>query len=377
MPFKDMIDFIKNMTLNDIFTIIGKLAVLIVFIEALCRVIPQLGKLRVKFWNFLARKLKHRKLEKKAIASDIENTVNEIVLELQSELPVGWVNRASIEWVDRDIKEDDLTDGEMIIRIRPLENQDINLINGIYFFFSKIIFPGAKEIIPVNVRKATALQISRRTIDYQKPFLSERFEKNILEPSIKEDSSVVEYIDKFDEIDKKGFFTGSFLREIHEIATRSKFKELRNRIEEEIKSVLFHIEEFTKNIPNRGNPEWRWSRKGPATSYAFLLVAQPFHGGVNSYVGRIKKYLEQGVERVYVMGANQERFFVKKVFSAVSKLPEAHLVELFTLNKDYRGDSKGIGALFVSGKYEKEAEGEIESFFEKKGGSDTANPQNN
>ncbi len=359
-----MIEFIKNINLNDAFTLIGKITIFIIFIEALFRFVPKLCKLRSKFWNFIARKWRYKRLEKKAIASDIETTVNEVVLELQSELPSGWLNRASIEWVDKDIRDSDLIAGEMILRIRPLEDQDTNLINGVYFFFSKALFPGTKEIIPTSVRKATALQISRRTINNKKPFLRNKFEKNILEPSIKENSSILEYIESFDDLDRKGFFTGGFLREIHEIAIRSRFKELRNKMEEEVKSVLAHIVDFVSNIPEHNNPDWRWSRKGPATSYAFLLVAQPRHSGVRPYINKVKKHFQEGVERIYIMGAKQEKNFVKKVISAVAELPKSRLAELFKLNKDYRGELAGIGALFVKDGYDEDNESEIESLFE-------------
>lgn len=356
---------IDSRLLKNILTIIGGITVIMTFFEILFRVMPQFGNLKKKFWGYLARKLKHRKLEKLAIASDVENAVNEVVLDLQSELPAGWIEKASIDWVDKDIKVEDLKDEETILRIRPLENQDENLINGIYFFFAKNLFPTAKDVVPLNVRKASALYISRRAIRDKKPFLTQKFENGILEASIKDDTSIVGYIDNFEEIDTKGFFTGAFLREIHEIACRSKFKELRNKIEDEIKSVLRHIGEFAKNINKRGNPDWKWSRKGPATSYAFLLVAQPFHGGTNPYINRVREHLEQGVERIYIMGANQESRFVKKVISDVSKVPECRLIEIFDLNRDYRGDRKGICALFEKGTFEQEAENKIGTFFDK------------
>ncbi|TSC94500.1 MAG: hypothetical protein CEN87_469 [Parcubacteria group bacterium Licking1014_1] len=162
----------------------------------------------------------------------------------------------------------------------------------------------------------------------------------------------------------KVFFTGSFLREIHEIASRSKFKQLRNQINDEIKNVLEHIDDFVKNIHK--NSSNGWSRKGPATSYAFLLVAQPFSWSVNPYVNRVKEHLTQGVERIYIMGTNQERKFVKNTISAIAKLPSCNLVEIFELNRDYRGDRNGIGALFVKKDIAKEdADKKNESFFDK------------
>jgi len=349
----------KYFTIINILASIGVFTIVLSFFEKLFKVIPQLDKFRSDFWRLASRKWKHKILEKKAIASEIESVVNETITGLQNELPNGWVPRATIKWVDYDIKEEDLIEGETILRIRPAENQDVNLINGIYYFFTKSLFPGTKEIIPQNIRKAVTLQILRRTIFDKKPFLSDKFEKGILESAVKSDSSIVGFIEKCENIDGKGFFTGSFLREIHEIASRSQFKNLRNRIEEEINGVLDHVKGFVDNI----HKESIWFRKGPATSYGFLLVAQPLHGGVEPYIKRIKKCLEKGIERIYVMGTSQEIKFVEKVISAIAKLPECRLVEIFKLHRDYRGDRDGIGALFVKGGYDNKTEKEIDKFF--------------
>lgn len=355
-------EFFKILTITNILAFIGAISIILLFFEALFNVIPKFGKLRADFWGFLSRRWKYKNLEKKAIASEIENVVNETVADLQSELPRGWISRASIKWVDNDIKDEELSDREIILRIRPMDNQDLNLINGIYLFFTKALFPETKEIIPQVVRKAAALQIARRNISEKKPFLTDKFEKGILESAIKNDPTIVEFIERYEDVDSRGFFTGSFLREIHEIATRVQFKELRNKMDEEIKSVLEHTREFVANI-HKEFAESGWYRKGPATSYKFLLVARPSHGGVNSYTKRVRESLESGIERIYVMGTSQEKRFFERVISAIAKLPECRLVEIFNLHRDYRGDRNGIGALFVSGNYDDKTEKEIEKFF--------------
>lgn len=119
---------------------------------------------------------------------------------------------------------------------------------------------------------------------------------------------------------------------------------MRNQIDDEIKSVLEYVDDFVKNIHKDSNNGW--SRKGPATSCAFLLVAKPSSWSVNPYVYRVAEHLNQGVERIYIMGTNIERRFVKNTISAISKLPSCHLVEIFELHRDYRGDRNGIGALY-------------------------------
>ena len=76
-----------------------------------------------------------------------------------------------------------------------------------------------------------------------------------------------------------------------------KFKELRNEFEGELTAVLNHMKDFADNI-SKDYPEHGWFRKGPATSYAFLLVAKPSHyNSVDPYVKRVTELFQQGVGR--------------------------------------------------------------------------------
>jgi hypothetical protein len=335
---------------KNILIVIGGITVFFTFIKGLSDVIPQLRKFKSWFWSQTAERLKNRTLVKNAIASDIETHVNEVVADLQKELPLGWIRKASIEWVTES-KENDLEEGEIILRVKPFEDQDQNFLAGVYTFFSKALFPHTKEVIPTNVRKAAILRISHRTISNKKPYLRESFENSFLETAIKEDPTIATYLGRYENLDKKGFFTGSFLREIHEIATKTRFTDLRNRMNQEVDEILTHIEGFISQLgvrPTRKIPQGGWYRIGPATSYAFMLVARPEHGGVEPYVNRAKERLTQNIERLYIMGAKEEKPFAKYVISEIAKLPNYKLVEVFELNKDYRGNTGGIGALFVT-----------------------------
>ena len=81
----------------------------------------------------------HKKLKKSAIANEIEKTVNEIVFPLQKEFPVGWIKRASIVWV-RNETINDLKEGDSIIRLKPKESQDSNIVRGIYYYRGVYLF---------------------------------------------------------------------------------------------------------------------------------------------------------------------------------------------------------------------------------------------
>ncbi len=334
--------------------IVGAAAIVLGFLKVLFEIVPQLGRLKNDTWKYVAGTWKHRRLVKSAIASDIETHINEVVADLQNELPAGWIKKASVEWI-KELKSSDLEEGEMILRVCPLENQDQNFLTGVYAFFTRALFPKTKEVIPANARKAAVLRIAHRTITEKKPFLKQSFEDSFLETAVRDDASVATYLGRYDKLDQKGFFTGSFLREIHEIATKARFQDLRNRMNQEIDEILTHLEGFITNLERpSGNgrtratiPPGGWYRVGPATSYAFLLVARPDHLGVTPYLNRARDRSSQNIERLYVMGAKEQEPFARYVISEIAKLPNYQLIEIFNVNRDYRGTQGGVGALFI------------------------------
>lgn len=338
--------------IEQILAIIGALTLIFGFLKLLIEVIPQLDRARADFWRKVAETWKTQRNIRSAIASDIEAHVNETVADLQRELPAGWIKKASIKWVNK-VRPTEMRDGEVILHVDVQENPDENFLVGMYALFSQALFPRTREVIPAGPRKAAVLAISRRTVSEKKPYLREVFEDNFLESAIGEDPEVADYLGRFEGIDEKGFFTSAFLREIHEIATRARFHELRSRMREEVEAVLKHIEGFMRRINVRkiqeeGAPPAGWYRVGPATSYAFLLVARPEHGGVGPYVQRARERQGDKIERLYILGANNERSFVERVIAAISRIPGYKLEEVFETHHDYRGEGTSIGALFLT-----------------------------
>jgi hypothetical protein len=331
--------------IKSVLAFVGGLVIFLTLLDLLFNLTPKLSALKSNIWTFFAERTKHKKLEKIAIKSNIETIVNETVNKLSSELPKGWINRASIQWV-RDKSASSIENNEIILRIKPFESQDYNLLNGIYFFFTQSLFPTTKEVVPINIRKSAALQISNRTISNNKPYLISKFQEEFLEKEIQEDSSILNYINRFNKIDTQGFFTGIFIREISNVAEISRYTELRITIEKEISEILDHILEFqTKSSRCEDD---NWYRIGPTTSFAFMLVARPSHKSMKPYLRRAKERINQNIDRLYVLGCNQEIGFVQEVINSISKIPEYTLEETFTLHKDYRGESNGIGALLIN-----------------------------
>lgn len=120
---------------------------------------------------------------------------------------------------------------------------------------------------------------------------------------------------------------------------------------DELNEVLKHLEEFLEKYTSHHKEggkieEHLWTRTGVVSKYALLLVARPLHPGFAGYVKRAQERYDEGVERLYVLGAFRENRFAEQVISAIAKQTKYKLLERFELYRDYRGDSGGVAAVF-------------------------------
>jgi len=334
--------------------IITLILLLLAGIKFLSDTIPQLEIVKSKIITPFAKKWKFKKLVKEATKSDIKGHVNIEVGRLQNELPKGWIQKMNIEWVEQENKNDFINDNEVVIRMRPLEDQNQNFVTAVYYFFKKAFFPKTKRVIPETHREASVLYICRRLIETQKNHLKTKFEDSILEPAVQKRNGILDCLDRYGKIDQRGFFTGTFLREIHEIATQVKFQPQRKRMGNEIAEILKHIEGFIKKYDSDEKiPPGDWYRFGPVTSYSFLLIANPMKtsGGIKPYINKAEEKLSQGADRLYVFGSNKEKWFARSVIGHIQRYVSGYqLLEKFELYRDYRGEKGGIGALFIAKK---------------------------
>ena len=134
--------------------------ILIGLIIWIVKTIPQLEVFWSKIITPIAKKLKHKKLIKAAIKSNIKGNVNNAIKYLNSELPKNWCKEMEIEWTVEENKDDFLKDKEAIIRMMPLENQDMNFVFAVYYYFKKSIFPMIKSAIPENHLESSAIYLS-------------------------------------------------------------------------------------------------------------------------------------------------------------------------------------------------------------------------
>lgn len=331
------------------FTLFALLTIAIV-LNWLARLIPQIDVVKSKILLPIAKKYKHRRLVKSAVKSDIRGHVNREIGRLQGYLPGGWAGEVDVDWVETESSSDLTEDNRIIVRVRPVDDQDQNFVNTAYYYLKSSFFPKTQAVVPKPHYEASVLHVCRQIAENRSPKTKEVFEDMILEPTIQRHNRIPNHLDDYSLIDQRGLFTGTFLRELHLMANDARFTGARNNVTAETTSILRHIKDFIEAYDSEEDmPADAWSNRGAVANYAILLVANPAKtdNGIDAYINRARLDFNSGVRRLYVFGASSERKFAEAVITAIQNtIDNVKLVEQFKTAKDYRGNKGGIGAVF-------------------------------
>jgi hypothetical protein len=322
----------------------------------LANFIPQLDVLKAKVLLPLARKYRQRKLAKSAIKSDIRGHVNREIAKMRAFLPEGWACDIDVNWVESEEPTTFMDDNRIVVRIRPVEDQDKNFVNATYHFLRTSFFPKTQAVVPKPHYEASVLYVCRKVAEGRNGEAKTFFEDHVMEPMIQRHRSIPTHLDDYALLDAKGFFTGTFLRELHLMAIGARFTGARNDMTQETSGMVKHIKEFIEayEASRSGGddiPTTAWYKEGTVANYALLLVANPVktEHGVDAYINRARERFQSGTKRLYVFGANSEKRFADAVIAGIEGTVEnIRLVERFQTSFDYRGSVSGVGAVFES-----------------------------
>lgn len=315
----------------------GKGARLLIFL------VPRLLSVRSRLWCLVADTFTIQTFRRKAIATGLEEILNQTAFKLQRHLPKGWIKRARIRWV-RNSQAALLREGQLVLRVRPGKSADCNFIQSLHTYFYAALFPGCKDILPDVVISATSLAITRASLEGTHRYLLEEFDNVFLNTFGEAHQDVLDQFGDYVRLNEYGFLMGPFLREVNHAVNEARFTANRAHIPEMIRRILDHMLAFQAHTPL---PEDAWFYNGPCTSYGFSLVSKPPNSrpAIEAYVRRAQSMVEKGIKRLYVIGRYDERDFVFKVIEALPRIRELKVLEIFTLFRDYRGDENGVGAL--------------------------------
>lgn len=326
--------------------------ILVIIINFLTKLIPQLDLIKSRILMPLSKKFKQKKLIKAAIKSDIKSHINIQIKKFQKYLPKEWIKEIDIDWVTSENEKQFIEDDKVVLRLRPVECQNQNFINTTYHFLKQITFPKTNHIVPEAHLESSIMFLCKKIISEKGDDILTTFEDEMLEPAIQKHKRMPQYLEDYDMIDKKGFFMGTFLRELHIVAMEVRFKPQRSNIGEEANGIIKHIKEFISKYESGNNeiPSSLWYNLKNISKYGLLLVASPFKAqlSIDAYIKRANEKFLNGANRIYVFGTTTESNFFEAVVCGIEKLcSNCELKEKFIMPYDYRGNPGGLGAIFI------------------------------
>lgn len=134
--------------------------------------------------------------------------------------------------------------------------------------------------------------------------------------------------------------------------------DLRDHITDESTDIIEHCETFLKHIRLSKKQREKlnisdfddnkiWTYSGRAFKYAFVAIAKPQHEGIWKYRVAVKRHIQNGVNRIYIVGAGNEVDFTNLVIDSIQRhIKGIKINQKFKQYRDYRGDYGGIGAIF-------------------------------
>jgi hypothetical protein len=306
--------------------------------------IPSLLGIRARFWGYVVSFIQLPSLRRKAISSRVEEVTNQTVFYMERYLPKRWIRRARVNWV-RSTTASFLANEEIVLRIRPDIKTDVNLLYTLWFYFKSTLFPYTQDLIPDSTRAAIALAIVRASINEYHPYLIKQFDNHFID-AVAQNDAVRDELSDYVRLNDIGLLMGPFIREADHAASLSRFTHERSQVGKRIKAITNHMLGFQPILRNN-KPEGEWIYRDNEVSYAFLLVSRPpeLRPEIDAYVRRAQVHVANGINRIYVVGRDEERRFVDEVIRSILDIRELKGLEVFALYRDYRAQPGGWGAL--------------------------------
>ncbi len=312
---------------------------------------------KVQIWISLIERyvgLVSARRKRKNISNEIEGRINLFAKKTNNEtgdsiFPYG----IKMQWVEDSSKDFDTEaftkKNQVIIKMKPHENQDRNLAVATLEYVSRGLIPKGRFYVSKNIMRSIDFKMVYKILLSDRLYSAvEYFFENMLSPEITVVPEIKEHLEKMHNLDDHGLFTSILLFELMILGKKipPDFDKIRRRAIAEVKLFILFLNNIAMRAPEE-ETELHFIRKEIRVS--LLLIARAGRiWQTKDYLWRFKKNLEEGSERVYItaMGANIR--FAKMVSSEIEKKCRAKkLFEKISNVATWRGGiTKGYICLF-------------------------------
>jgi len=255
--------------------------------------------------------------ELSSIAYKIQGNLNQYREIINAE-SLDLIPEAEIEWISEENRESffDEFKGKVIIRMHPSTDNDVNLVKATLMQVSKGVIPSSRMYIEPKMNTSIDLSLVKKILLSQKEdnaygyFINE-----IMVPELK-DNEMISYMESIEFIEKRGFFTRLFLRELKDLHLIEGlgFTNILN-IRKDIKNFFYYSEKIAKRKPGELIP---LVYEGLIIKTAVIMIAVTYKMmtmGKIPYIKRAISYRAKGHEIIFLIAFDHAIDFTKAIIN--------------------------------------------------------------
>ena len=286
-----------------------------------------------------------KKIDRLAVASSIQDSVNSICEEINMESPDVFPHALKIEWVQSESAESFIKKGKGIVRLNHYDNQSKNIVDSTLMYLKIGLLPHSKNYLDKTLRKCCEFKVAAQIFEGRRDTGAfDYFIENELDPTVSADANFKHVLQILEDIDSLGFFSRVFLNEVKHTGDKLLGTIPTTAVQKELQDFAV----FLQTIANKDSDEnVPLDFKGVKVKVAVVMVAKKDtieSYGVKPYINMISKKVRENFDSIYITGWGSE--FSRKIIEIKNEVESKKLVTILRSYK-YSIRSQIEGQLIV------------------------------
>jgi len=258
-----------------------------------------------KWHSILARGFSYvsTRAEKAAVSTNIQAEINSFAKDMNNETLGAMPYGIKIEWTREATRETLLRSGEVIVRMKHHRDQSRNMVYAALAYVSKGFLPHGRHYLEEKLARSADHIMTRKV--FVKRSLSDAlhlYVSEFLEPEVKHDPTIQRHCEAFERLDREGFFTKIFAREIERLGLRLYPAVATSDIVKETSDFVDFLQIVAEKRPGERVPGGTlFVRPRFRTAIALIASADVLAAaGVTPHLSWISKCWDRGADTVYL-----------------------------------------------------------------------------
>ncbi len=280
---------------------------------------------KIEKWSSLLWKLlRNAKLiydfaNRRYIKHDLQSRINEFVSRMGRIVPNLETNRIALEWVEGKVdKSSFLRDGKVILRLRQNDPKDENFVHGAYHFVATSLLYKVKRYITLTQKECLDLYVTAELLRDEKPGILGYYLDEYIHPKLA-DAKRLKYYDKYDKINKGGYFYPVYIHELDFLGNRVFGKRRDDLIHSEVDALIdFLLKVSSRKIGDESDLDFSQGY----CKFGIMIIGKPskIHS-IDPYVSFVRNHLvSQRINSVYLIAVKDNK---EKVDQICAQLKDA------------------------------------------------------